>query len=798
MAGSDKVLGIIVSNYPYGMGEPFLHEELQVLKAYYDRILIIVPEADRIDQSKMLFTLPEGVTLVPIHNRYTFWQKISALWRIGPGRFLGRVRTATETLHLKFSWSIFKIMMAYVAKEKNFRTLLSRELHKRDVSLNGLTLYTYWFTEYTLAIAMIKKRHRGIRAYSRMHGWDLYMERHNPPYLPFRRYTVPILDRTFPVSRHGLNYLVNKIQLPARHFSVQRLGVMETSLNTTPPIADTLRVISVAFLSPVKNVELLIEALARMQDITIHWIHIGDGDNSYAESIKQLAGEKLGRLSHIRYEFRGNLPADEVQHVLAYEPIDLLVNTSHSEGLPVSVMESFAHGIPVIAPAVGGLPEIICHEQNGFLLAEKPTADQLADALIRFCRLPEPTRIEMKKQAHTTWQNQYDAKHNYQRFADAMNGILAPEEIVSCTRCILNNQDYPDIRFDEQGVCDICHIYDNLYQNTVKTGEEGQRQLQQMIADIKQHGKGKEYDCLIGVSGGVDSTYLAYLCKQWGLRPLVLHVDNGWNAELAVSNIEKIVRTLGFELYTHVIDWEEMKDLQLAFLRASVVDIDIPTDNTYIASIYKIARKFGIKHILTGHNTVTEGWLPPNFNHNKYDLMNVRDIHRRFGTRSVRSVPLISRFGLWYNQRIRKIKTYSPLNYIDYNKSAVKEVITRELGWRDYGSKHFENIFTRFYQGYILPEKFHIDKRKAHLSTLVCSGQITREMALEEMKQPSYREEQYKEDREFFIKKMGLTEDEFTAIMHQPPVPHTAYKSELNLIRKLRPLKFLLPRRRKE
>jgi N-acetyl sugar amidotransferase len=264
-----------------------------------------------------------------------------------------------------------------------------------------------------------------------------------------------------------------------------------------------------------------------------------------------------------------------------------------------------------------------------------------------------------------------------------------------CSRCILDTKDYPEITFNEEGVCSVCDIYDDLALKTVKRGNEAEKAMEVMLQEIKLKGKGKEYDCLIGVSGGVDSTYLAWKAKEWGLRPLILHVDNGWNTELSVMNIENLVKKLGYDLFTYVIDWNEIRDLQLAYMHASVLDIDIPTDNAYAAAIFKIANEKNIKYIITGHNTVTEGWLPPTFTHFKYDIINLKAIHKKFGKVPLKTFPYLGVTKGWYYMKIKGLKTFSPLNWIDYDKNTVKKFIQEELGWRDYGGKHYENIFIR-------------------------------------------------------------------------------------------------------
>jgi N-acetyl sugar amidotransferase len=356
-----------------------------------------------------------------------------------------------------------------------------------------------------------------------------------------------------------------------------------------------------------------------------------------------------------------------------------------------------------------------------------------------------------------------------------------------CVRCILDTNDYPDILFDEDGICNICHTYDMLVSKTVYRGVAAEHKIIELIYTIKKAKKNNTpYDCLLGISGGSDSSYLAYLAKKWGLNPLMIHVDNGWNSERAVGNIEKVVKKLSLDLYTYVINWEDMKDMHLSFLKASVVDIELPFDNTYIAALYEVARKFKLKHILLGENIVTEGWLPPNFNHYKMDSMNIRAIHKKFGQNKITNFPVFGIVrGFFYNE-ILKIKIHSPLNYIDKKNTEIKEFLKNEFEWHDYPYKHFENIFTRFYQGYILPQKFGVDKRKSHLSTLICAGQITKENALEEIKTQFYNPGMIEKDKEFVLKKLGITCAEFESIMNLPVRKHTDYKSYINIFKKLR------------
>ncbi len=361
-------------------------------------------------------------------------------------------------------------------------------------------------------------------------------------------------------------------------------------------------------------------------------------------------------------------------------------------------------------------------------------------------------------------------------------------EYRQCSRCVLDTT-AKDITFDARGLCNYCKKFDSTVRDWIFMDENKKKeQLNYIVEKIKRLGQNKPYDCILGLSGGVDSTYLAYFAKKkLGLRPLAVHFDNGWDSEVAVRNIKQIVSTLDFDLYTHVIHWDEFKDLQLAYLRASVIDIEVPTDQLIFASLYKIAYQKKIKTILSGNNNATEFTMPRGWNYEaKMDFVNLSNIHRQYGSLKLRDFPRLGYYHRYFYDKIARIRQVFPLEYVSYIKKDVKEIIKNELGWKDYGTKHYESIFTRFYQGYILPKKFHIDKRKAHLSNLICSGQMTREEALEELKEEPYPVEQQSADREYVIKKFGLTEAEFENIMRLPIRNHAEFgyeKDDLKLLR---------------
>ena len=349
-----------------------------------------------------------------------------------------------------------------------------------------------------------------------------------------------------------------------------------------------------------------------------------------------------------------------------------------------------------------------------------------------------------------------------------------------CSRCIMDTT-VPDIQFDDEGVCNYCKQCAERMRSELHCDAAGQERLELLVEEIKRKGAHSDYDCLIGVSGGVDSTYVAYLAKKrFSLRPLAVHLDNGWDAELAVSNIEQVLKRLDIDLYTYVLDWEEFKDIQVSFLRASIANAEIPTDHAIAAILYQTAASRGIPYVITGSNLVTEAIMPGVWMYNNKDLRLIKAIHRRFGKGKLRTYPQLSMLAWGYYTFVKGIKFIPILNYVPYVKAKAKQLLADELGWRDYGGKHYESIYTRFFQSYILPRKFHIDKRRPHLSTLILSGQITRDEALAEIEQPPCPSDQLEEDGEYVIKKLGLNHSEFAQIMAAPvksfaDYPNSAY-----------------------
>ena len=364
------------------------------------------------------------------------------------------------------------------------------------------------------------------------------------------------------------------------------------------------------------------------------------------------------------------------------------------------------------------------------------------------------------------------------------------KEYKICAQCIMDTLGNPEIHFDEHGVCNYCHEYTEKAKVRLIAPEEREKRLNEVIEKIKKSGKGNQYDCVIGISGGVDSTYVAFMVKKYGLRPLAVHFDNGWNSEVAVSNIEKTLKKLDIDLFTYVVDWEEFKDLQYSFLKASTPDGEIPSDHGIYATLYKIAAKYGINFIIYGNNFKTEGVMPRLWAYGHIDWKYIKSIHKLFGKTKLKTFPYFTTFKfLWYSI-IKRIKIISILNYIDYDKNEAMKVLENDLDWIYYGGKHYESNYTKYYQGILLPQKFKIDKRKLHQSALILCGATTREEALVEIQKPAYPPEKVKEDTEYVIKKFGITDEEYNNILHDKIKNYTDYPSHYKLHRVFR--NFLL------
>jgi N-acetyl sugar amidotransferase len=353
----------------------------------------------------------------------------------------------------------------------------------------------------------------------------------------------------------------------------------------------------------------------------------------------------------------------------------------------------------------------------------------------------------------------------------------------------------PDIVFDQDGNCNYCSKFIETHSKHIAPDEAQRKKRLNSLAEIvKQSGRGKKYDCIVGLSGGVDSSWALVQAIKLGLRPLAVHMDSGWNSELAQNNISNIVSKLGVDLHTHVINWPEIRGLMNAFFDADVIDVEVLYDNAMLAVNYQLAAKYGLKYILAGTNIATEGIdIPKSWNWYKSDKRNIKGISKQFGGPTLKTFPVISTFDTARYVLLNRIHWISFLDYLDYKKFEAIEVLKKDYNYKPYLHKHYESIFTRFYQGYILPNKFGVDKRKPHLSSLIMTGALTREEALRQAAGIAYPSEKDMElDRLYFIKKMGWTENKFLDYMSRPEKPHSNYPSEvllyqrlLNLYRKL-------------
>jgi len=350
-----------------------------------------------------------------------------------------------------------------------------------------------------------------------------------------------------------------------------------------------------------------------------------------------------------------------------------------------------------------------------------------------------------------------------------------------CTRCIMDTTD-TEIIFDTEGVCNHCHQYDENVELYGYHSDGGDIKLKEIVNKIKSEEKDKEYDCILGISGGVDSSYLAYLSHKLGLRVLAVHVDAGWNSEIAVRNIQKICKRLNIDLHTIVIDWPTMKEMQRAYMYSGLTNLDVPQDHAFLAAVYKYAKKYKLKYMLNGSNCATEGILPDSWGQAAIDYRNIKGICKRCGRgKSIKKYPHFNI--LQYFMLQQKVIRVNLLNYIPYSKGDAIKTLSQEFDWKYYGGKHFESRFTKFFQSYYLPQKFGYDKKRAHLSSLIVGGELTREGALSEIEDnSSYTIEEMLEDRDYILKKLDISNEDWEVIMAQSPKTDTDYPSNRFII----------------
>lgn len=360
-----------------------------------------------------------------------------------------------------------------------------------------------------------------------------------------------------------------------------------------------------------------------------------------------------------------------------------------------------------------------------------------------------------------------------------------------CTRCIMDTTD-PDIMFDKDGVCSNCHHFDSEVKIYGYNKETSNESLKKLINKIKEEEKNKEYDCILGISGGVDSAYMAYLASEYGLRVLAVHVDAGWNTEIAVENIQKICEKLKIDLHTIVVDWPTMKELQRAYMFSGLPNLDVPQDHVFLASMYQYAARYKIKYMLNGSNLATEGILPKAWGYTAVDFRCIKSVYKNNGRgKSLEKYPHFNLARYYHYQK--NIERVNLLNYIPYSKKEAIKTLEDKFGWNYYGGKHFESRFTKFFQSYYLPRKFGYDKKRAHLSSLIVGGEMSRETALLEMDDnKSYPVEAMLEDRDYILRKLDISEDEWKQIMKSPNKSEDDYKNSKKLIKVLTAVKRYL------
>lgn len=528
-------------------------------------------------------------------------------------------------------------------------------------------------------------------------------------------------------------------------------------------------IVSLKWPDPLSDYETLIKAgeIVVKKHPDVKFVILGPTSfPEYFEELKKMANEKLGD----RFQFIGSVLPEKVPNYL--NAADIYVCTSLTDaGLASSTAEAMACGLPPVITNYGDNPSWVKDKENGLLfnvsdhisLAEK--LNYILDNMEEGKRFGEKSRLVIEE------------RNSYKNEMGKMEKIY--DELVTsknrkyqiCKKCIMDTSD-PKITFDENGICSHCKDYEN--QNQYLFSE---KELEKVVEKIKKSGEGKKYDCVMGVSGGVDSCMSAYYAKKYGLRPLAVHIDNGWNSEISQSNIERTLRKLGIDLYTHVIDWEEFKDLQISFLKASVANIDYPYDHAITAMLFNKAGEMGLKYIIYGTNIKTEFIMPREWGYNSWDLRHLKSIYKRFGeNKEIKTLPTIPLWKLIYFSLFEKIRIFRILDFVNYNKKESKEFLKKEFGWQDYGAKHCESIYTKFFIGWVLPKKFGFNRNRAWLSTLILSGQLTREEALIELEDGFFSSQgEMEESKSYVIKKLGLTEEEFEKIMDTPVKNHREY-----------------------
>lgn len=821
--GAKKNIVILVADYPYSSGEPFLEDELKILEPDFNTIYLLQVSKNRTKKVEFELYVPNNSVITELYTEYFKLSSLQKIIQFLSIRFMYEFFIAIFKHKVPFTFRLIKLNYYYWSNSYLGMKAIVKFIEKENIDINNTVFYSYWCDFHAIALARLKEKKPQLNFVTRLHGWDLYFERHQESFLPFREFIFKKANKIIPISNDGRKYILEKkLSIQPEKIITSRLGVKNLETNVRYKIlkedlkhifgsenivvnidtenkktrssnVDTLIILTLSSINPIKRLDKLVDAIKEINSFNIEWHHIGNGLEPYESTFKKSTHMQLGDLKNITYTFHGKFSKKEVDLFLQNVPVDVIVNCSDNEGIPVSIMEAMSAGIPAIAFNVGGIPGIVVDGKTGILLDSNSKNEvlELKNAIEQFYRLDRSARIMLSQNAKRMWKESYNNTINFGFISKLISSKINESPVIYCQQCLVGSDIYPEIIINKYGICNVCGIVEQKI-NDIKI-QRNNNFLPNLLNQIKNQNGSKKYDCILGISGGIDSAYLALKAKEWGLTPLLVHVDNGWNSETAVYNIQVLIKELGFELYTVVIDWNEIKDLVRAFLKASVIDIDWANEMCFQAALYEVASKFGIKNIVTGHQVATEGWMPDNVVHYKLDLINFKYIHKKFGEHPLKTYPTIGFAKSYYLENIRGIKYYYPLDYIDYNKEEAKNELIEKYGWRDYGQKHFESIFTRFYQGYILPQKFKIDKRRFHYSALILSGQLTKEKASTLLLSDEYIESgQMLQDKEYVIKKLEFTNEEFEAILKAPPKQHGDYPSIINIIRKLRFFKRII------
>jgi N-acetyl sugar amidotransferase len=793
-----KNLVILVADYPNPHGEPFLENELKILAKDFENIYLIPKlylfDSDNIgfENQKQLY-LPKNAILTPlVLTKPSVFSKLKFLFSFN---FYFEILLAKFKHKSNLSISLIKLILYYLNSTSIIEKALVEIIKLNNINSSNTIFYSYWCDEGALALANLKKKKNISDFVTRLHGWDVYFERHEQRFLPFREVIFNYASLILPISNDARKYLLDKkMSVHPEKIITSRLGVAGINeINRNLKDNNEVHIITISHINRVKRLDRLIDALSKVTNFNVVWHHIGWGHEANEKEFRIQINEALLQNKNVKVLIHGEFTNKQVAHFLENTRIDVLVNCSENEGIPVSIMEAFSAGIPSVAFNIGGIPEIITHGRSGLLLKDEEGnhSMQLFEAIKSFLTMPQEEYDLYSKNAKFVWKLNYNKETNYRQLSNLLyNDTLPTLKVLSCNQCLVDSELYPSIVIDKFGVCNVCRIVEKKNDNLALLASSNH--IDVMLDSIKASKSGK-YDCIIGISGGVDSAYLALKAREWGLNPLLVHIDNGWNSELAVFNIQTLIKELNYDLYTVVINWKELRDVVRSFFKASVIDIDWANEMCAQAALYQVCNKFGLKYILTGHQIATEGWMPDNIVHYKLDLINFKAIHRKFGEKKLKTYPTIGFLKTYYYERIKKIQYVSPLDYIPYNKEEVKKELIEKFGWRDYGQKHFESIFTRFYQAYVLPKKFKVDKRRFHYSASILSGQMTKEDAISILSSNEYIDSgQVKVDMEFIIKKLGFSREQFQTILNTPPKSHFDYPSLLNFRKKLKKAKDVL------